>query len=80
MVQTHVAKTEASVTNSLQILNIEAPWSNVHKNGGIYHRNSVATPTATSLMLSSASNNGGIVQTSMSELCQKYVETATSWN
>ena len=32
MVQTHVTKTKASVTNSLQVLIIDASWSNVHKN------------------------------------------------
>ena len=31
MVQTHVTKTEASVTNSLQVLNIDGHWSNVKK-------------------------------------------------
>ena len=64
MVQTHVTTTEASVTNSMQVLNIDAPLSNVHKDGGMYHINSVATLTTTLL---SASNEGRIVQTSMSE-------------
>ena len=36
---------EATVTNIPQVLNDDAPWSNFHKNGGLYHRNSVVSPT-----------------------------------
>ena len=63
MVRTDVTKTEASVTNSMHVLNDEAMFTKMKE----YIRNSAATPTS----LASASSVAWIVQSSVSDLCQK---------
>ena len=63
MVRTDVTKTEASVTNSMHVLNDKALFKIMEE----YIRNSAATPTS----LASASSVDWIVRSSVSDLCQK---------